>query len=101
MLWTMAAAQYLMLEEPDISNTGHPIPIEQPTNSTKRHAVLVHVCRLDKSVYCSNRAGEIWGSLLETSRNTFDLWTSGETTVSTYTNKKQTLLPLLHWLTRR
>ncbi len=56
MLLAIAAAQNLMLEGADISNAylygdlGIPILMEQPTDSTKRHTMPGHVCKLNKSL---------------------------------------------------
>jgi len=64
-----AASQDLLLEGGDISNAylygdlDITIFMEQPTNSTQREAVPGHVCAVDKSIYGTKQAGNIWGSL--------------------------------------
>jgi len=64
-----AANEDLILEGGDIANAylygelDLTIYMEQPTNSSRIEAVPGHVCAVDKSIYGTKQAGNIWGSL--------------------------------------
>ncbi len=66
MLLAIVAAQTLMLEGGDINNAYlygdldiHLI-MEERTDSTEHHAMPGNVCKLNRSLYCTKQAGEIW-----------------------------------------
>ena len=73
MVLAIAAAQNLILEGPDITNAylygdiDVHIIMGQPTDSRKCEAMSGHFWKLDKSLYDTKQAGEIWGSLLDRS----------------------------------
>ena len=73
LLIAIAAAENAQLEGADVSNAylygelDIPIIMQQPTDSSQKPAMPGYHCRLHKSIYGTRQAGEIWGSLLDSS----------------------------------
>ena len=48
-----------------------PIIMAHPTNSTQKQTMPGYVCRLERSLYGAQQAGEIWGSVLREKLKSF------------------------------
>ena len=105
MLLALAANENLYLEGLDVSNAylygdlNVPIIMDQPTNSSQIPARPGHACKLHKYIYGAKQAGETWGSLWASLRETGGSAAHDMTKEFTSSSKKTSISPEKLWLT--